>query len=131
MKGSDLFVKALENEGVDRIFAVPGEENLDVVESLRTSSIEPVLVRHEQSAAFMAATHDLPAGMRGTGGPYGRGRGPDARGHHVAGRQASRTTCAEVFRLSFANASFVGGGSGTNLTALRGIDKATRESITF
>ena len=43
MKASDLFVKALENEGVDRIFAVPGEENLDVVESLRTSSIELVL----------------------------------------------------------------------------------------
>ena len=40
MKASDLFVKALENEGVTRIFAVPGEENLDVVESLRRSSIE-------------------------------------------------------------------------------------------
>ena len=38
---------------------------------------------------------------------------------------------AEVFRLSFANMSFVGGGSGTSLTALRGIDKATRESVTF
>jgi branched-chain amino acid transport system permease protein len=38
---------------------------------------------------------------------------------------------AEVFRLSFANLSAVGGGSGTSLTALRGIDKATRESVTF
>lgn len=38
---------------------------------------------------------------------------------------------SEVFRLSFANAAFVGGGSGTSLTALRGIDKATRESVTF
>jgi branched-chain amino acid transport system permease protein len=38
---------------------------------------------------------------------------------------------SEVFRLSFANAAFVGGGSGTSLTALRGIDKATRESMTF
>jgi len=38
---------------------------------------------------------------------------------------------AEVFRLSFANMSFVGGGSGTSLTALRGIEKATRESVTF
>jgi branched-chain amino acid transport system permease protein len=38
---------------------------------------------------------------------------------------------AEVFRLSFANMSFVGGGSGTSLTALRGIDRATRESVTF
>jgi branched-chain amino acid transport system permease protein len=38
---------------------------------------------------------------------------------------------SEVFRLGFANATFVGGGSGTSLTALRGIDKATRESVTF
>jgi acetolactate synthase-1/2/3 large subunit len=65
MKASDLFVKALENEGVDRIFAVPGEENLDVVESLRTSRIELVLVRHEQSAAFMAATHGRLTGRPG------------------------------------------------------------------
>src|SRR6187455_1804596 len=65
MKASDLFVRALENEGVDRIFAVPGEENLDVVESLRTSGIELVLVRHEQSAAFMAATHGRLTGRPG------------------------------------------------------------------
>ena len=38
-KGSDLFVAALENEGVDRIFGVPGEENLDIVESLRTFAL--------------------------------------------------------------------------------------------
>ena len=38
-KGSDMFVAALENEGVERIFGVPGEENLDTVESLRTSSM--------------------------------------------------------------------------------------------
>ena len=56
-KGSDLLVAALENEGVDRIFGVPGEENLDLLESLRTSRIELVLTRHEQAAAFMAATH--------------------------------------------------------------------------
>ena len=56
-KGSDLLVEALENEGVDRIFGVPGEENLDVLESLRNSKIELVLTRHEQAAAFMAATH--------------------------------------------------------------------------
>ncbi|MBV8920388.1 thiamine pyrophosphate-binding protein, partial [Bradyrhizobium sp.] len=55
VKGSDLMVAALENEGVDRIFGVPGEENLDVVESLRKSKIELVLTRHEQAAAFMAA----------------------------------------------------------------------------
>src|SRR5262245_31758940 len=55
-KGSDLLVAALESEGVDKIFGVPGEENLDVVESLRRSQIELVLARHEQPAAFMAAT---------------------------------------------------------------------------
>ena len=56
-KGSDLLVAALENEGVDRIFGVPGEENLDVVESLRNSSIKLILTRLEQGAAFMAATY--------------------------------------------------------------------------
>ena len=48
-KGSDLLVAALENEGVDRIFGVPGEENLDVVESLRNSSIKLILT-HENGA---------------------------------------------------------------------------------
>jgi len=57
MKGSDLLVKALENEGVRYIFGVPGEENLDLVESLQSSSIELVVTRHEQPAAFMAATY--------------------------------------------------------------------------
>ena len=55
-KGSDLLVAALENEGVERIFGIPGEENLDVVESLRRSKIELVITRHEQAAGFMAAT---------------------------------------------------------------------------
>ena len=64
-KGSDLFVAALENEGVDRIFGVPGEENLDIVESLRTSRIELVLTRHEQAAAFMAATYGRLTGRPG------------------------------------------------------------------
>jgi acetolactate synthase I/II/III large subunit len=64
-KGSDLFVAALENEGVERIFGVPGEENLDLLESLRTSSIELVLTRHEQAAAFMAATHGRLTGKPG------------------------------------------------------------------
>ncbi|MFN4283457.1 MAG: acetolactate synthase large subunit [Alphaproteobacteria bacterium] len=64
-KGSDLLVAALENEGVERIFGVPGEENLDVVESLRHSKIELVLTRHEQAAAFMAATHGRLTGRPG------------------------------------------------------------------
>src|SRR5258706_13397241 len=64
-KGSDLLVAALENEGVDRIFGIPGEENLDLVESLRKSSIELILTRHEQAAAFMAATHGRLTGKPG------------------------------------------------------------------
>src|SRR5205085_6490010 len=64
-KGSDLMVAALENEGVDRIFGVPGEENLDMVESLRNSSIKLVLTRHEQGAAFMAATYGRLTGKAG------------------------------------------------------------------
>src|SRR6201988_5190025 len=65
MKGSDLLVAALENEGVERVFGVPGEENLDVVESLRQSSIKLIITRHEQAAAFMAATHGRLTGKPG------------------------------------------------------------------
>jgi acetolactate synthase-1/2/3 large subunit len=64
-KGSDLLVAALENEGVERIFGIPGEENLDVVESLRNSTIELVITRHEQAAAFMAATYGRLTGKPG------------------------------------------------------------------
>jgi acetolactate synthase I/II/III large subunit len=64
-KASDLFVAALENEGVDRIFGIPGEENLDIVESLRKSSIQLILTRHEQAAAFMAATYGRLTGRPG------------------------------------------------------------------
>src|SRR6201996_6253277 len=65
MNGAELLVAALENEGVRRIFGVPGEENLDVVEALRRSTIELVLTRHEQAAAFIAATHGRLTGKPG------------------------------------------------------------------
>ncbi|MFV1921131.1 MAG: acetolactate synthase large subunit [Methylotenera sp.] len=65
MNASDLFVKALENEGVERIYGVPGEENLDFLEALRKSSIELILTRHEQGAAFMAATYGRLTGKPG------------------------------------------------------------------
>ena len=66
MKASDLFVKALENEGVEYIFGIPGEENLDLLESLRSSSkIKLILTRHEQGAAFMAATYGRLTGKAG------------------------------------------------------------------
>jgi len=64
-KGADLLVAALENEGVDRIFGIPGEENLEMIEALRQSSIRLVLTRHEQAAAFMAATHGRLTGKPG------------------------------------------------------------------
>ena len=65
MNGAGLLVAALENEGVKQIFGVPGEENLDVVEALRRSTIRLVVTRHEQAAAFMAATHGRLTGEAG------------------------------------------------------------------
>jgi acetolactate synthase-1/2/3 large subunit len=63
--GAELLVAALQNEGVERIFGIPGEENLAVVEALRGSKIELVLTRHEQAAAFMAATYGRLTGKPG------------------------------------------------------------------
>lgn len=65
MKASDLFVKALESEGVEYIFGIPGEENLDLLNSLKSSSIRVVLTRHEQAAGFMAATYGRLTGKTG------------------------------------------------------------------
>lgn len=65
MKASDLFVKALEQEGVEFIFGIPGEENLDMLESIRKSSIKLILTRHEQAAGFMAATYGRLTGKVG------------------------------------------------------------------
>jgi acetolactate synthase-1/2/3 large subunit len=65
MNCSELFVSALENERVTQIFGVPGEENLAMVEALRRSSIKLVVTRHEQGAAFIAATHGRLTGMPG------------------------------------------------------------------
>ena len=65
MNGAELLVAALENEGVKQIFGLPGEENLVMVEALRRSSIKLVVTRHEQAAAFMAATHGRLTGEPG------------------------------------------------------------------
>ena len=66
MKASDLFVKCLEEEGVTRIFGVPGEENADFMISLKQSkTIEFVLCRHEQAAAFMADVYGRLTGKAG------------------------------------------------------------------
>jgi acetolactate synthase-1/2/3 large subunit len=65
MKASDLFVKCLEEEGVERIFGVPGEENADVMISLNDSNIDFVLCRHEQAAAFAADAYGRLTGKAG------------------------------------------------------------------
>ena len=65
MKASDLFIKALEAEGVEYVFGIPGEENLDFLDSLSRSDIRLVLTRHEQAAGFMAATYGRLTGRVG------------------------------------------------------------------
>lgn len=65
MNGAELLVRCLENEGVDTIFGIPGEENLAFLEALRQSSIRLILTRHEQAAGFMAAAHGRLTGRPG------------------------------------------------------------------
>ena len=65
MKASDLFVKCLENEDVEFIFGLPGEENADFLMSLAESKIKFILTRHEQSAAFMADVYGRLTGKPG------------------------------------------------------------------
>lgn len=65
MKASDLFIKALEAEDVRYIFGIPGEENLDLLNSLKDSPIKLILTRHEQAAGFMAATYGRLTGKAG------------------------------------------------------------------
>ncbi|MDT8366780.1 MAG: acetolactate synthase large subunit [bacterium] len=65
MKASDLFVKCLEAEGVEYIFGIPGEENLDLLNSLKDSPIRLIVTRHEQAAGFMAATYGRLTGKPG------------------------------------------------------------------
>ena len=65
MRASDLLVRCLENEGVRFIFGVPGEENLDVMDSLLGSSIRFITTRHEQGAAFMADVYGRLSGKAG------------------------------------------------------------------
>jgi len=65
-KASDLFVECLEQEGVEYVFGIPGEENLDFLDSLsRSTKIKLILTRHEQGAGFMAATYGRLTGKAG------------------------------------------------------------------
>jgi acetolactate synthase-1/2/3 large subunit len=65
MKAAELFVRCLENEGVEYIFGIPGEENLDVMDALLDSSIRFITTHHEQGAAFMADVYGRLTGRAG------------------------------------------------------------------
>lgn len=65
MKAAELFVRCLENEGIEYIFGIPGEENLDVMDALLDSPIKFVVTRHEQGAAFMADVYGRLTGKAG------------------------------------------------------------------
>ncbi len=65
MRAAELFVRCLENEGVEFLFGIPGEENLDIMDALRDSSIRFITTRHEQAAAFMADVYGRLTGRAG------------------------------------------------------------------
>ncbi|MDA0674198.1 MAG: acetolactate synthase large subunit [Cyanobacteria bacterium] len=65
MDTAELLVRCLENEGVEYIFGVPGEENLQVLQALKKSSIQFITTRHEQGAAFMADVYGRLTGKAG------------------------------------------------------------------
>src|SRR5947209_9562571 len=64
-KASDVFVECLEAEGVEYVFGIPGEETLDLNESLAASSVQFVPVRHEQGGAYMADAYGRLTGRAG------------------------------------------------------------------
>jgi len=65
MKAAILFVKCLENEQVDFVFGIPGEENMDMMDALLDSKIQFITCRHEQGAAFMADVYGRLTGKAG------------------------------------------------------------------
>ena len=65
MKAAELLVKCLENEDVEFIFGIPGEENLDIMDALLDSRIRFITTRHEQGAAFMADVYGRLTGKAG------------------------------------------------------------------
>ncbi len=75
MRSADLFIRCLENEGVQYIFGIPGEENLDMMDALLDSDIRFITTRHEQGAAFMA---DVYGRLTGTPGVCMATLGPGA-----------------------------------------------------
>ena len=65
MNTAELLIKCLENEGVEYIFGLPGEENLHILEALENSPIRFITTRHEQGAAFMADVYGRLTGKAG------------------------------------------------------------------
>ncbi len=65
MKAADLFARCLENEGVEYVFGLPGEESLQLVDSIASSGVRFITARHEQGAAFMADVYGRLTGRAG------------------------------------------------------------------
>jgi acetolactate synthase-1/2/3 large subunit len=65
MKAAELFVRCLENEGVEHLYGVPGEENIDIMDALLDSRVRFITTRHEQGAAFMADVYGRLTGKAG------------------------------------------------------------------
>jgi acetolactate synthase I/II/III large subunit len=65
MRAAELFVKCLENEGVECMYGVPGEENIDIMDALLDSRVRFITTRHEQGAAFMADVYGRLTGKAG------------------------------------------------------------------
>ncbi len=65
MNAAELLVRCLENEGIEAIFGIPGEENIDVMDTLLDSTVRFITTRHEQGAAFMADVYGRLTGKAG------------------------------------------------------------------
>ena len=93
-KASDLFIECLEEEGCEYVFGVPGEENLDFLDSLsRSRQIKLILTRHEQGAGFMAATYGRHTGKTGV---CVATLGPGATNFGTPSRSISRAVVGET-----------------------------------
>src|SRR5207248_11532475 len=91
-----LLVQCLENEGVQYIFGIPGEENIHFIDALRDSSIRYILTRHEQGASFMA---DIYGRLTGKAGVCSATLGPGAI-NLLLGTADATTNSAPVVALS-------------------------------
>lgn len=96
MTGAELLVRCLENEGVEYIFGIPGEENINVMDELLTSNIKFVTTRHEQGAAFMA---DVYGRLTGRPGVCFSTLGPGAT-NLVTGFADANMDCAPIVAIA-------------------------------